>query len=241
MPSAPVTRKLLLPLLKRRNDLVLGGRHLAMVPVSSFVRGIFFERCSDPTAYVPYLFAAPLCVCGGFSFHFGNFFRRGSLSFYQMYPQFEGEDHPLSNSTYVRYWSTGDDDYPNAMLRAVEDEMLPAVEAMDSLDKVARAFASNDRSCDRPYMQRSLAWIEVMHGRFGGMAANRFNHARMMLEKYQPGLADRLLQLGDDLPVEDKQAILRILHEREADAIRTMKLEKHWIPTPFPAEERGLV
>jgi hypothetical protein len=59
-----------------------------------------------------------------------------------------------------------------------------------------------------------------------------------MFDEHEAGLGRRLAELGNDLAPRDKSAILRLMHEREAQAVRNMKLERYWQPTPFPAEER---
>jgi hypothetical protein len=52
---------------------------------------------------------------------------------------------------------------------------------------------------------------------------------------------DALMREGDGMDQKYKQEIFDLMHAQEALAIRNYKLEKYWQPSPFPADERGLV
>ena len=73
------------------------------------------------------------------------------------------------------------------------------------------------------------------------LANDRGRYSHNCLDEHLPGLADRLAGQGDDLTMEDKRALIDVLHQREAAAVKALKLEKYWQKTPFPAEEDGLV
>jgi hypothetical protein len=44
-----------------------------------------------------------------------------------------------------------------------------------------------------------------------------------------------------DLSLTDPRALIEEFHETERRRIAEWRLEKHWTPTPFPCESKGLV
>lgn len=121
MPDARETRRMLKPLLMKRPDLLLLKRDLLVVPIRSVMRGIFFERCSSPGVYLPYVCIAPLACAGsepGASI--GSYFVRPEKLPREEAAERYGPD--AATETMSRLWSVDDPDYPDAMISAVEKQ-----------------------------------------------------------------------------------------------------------------------
>ena len=82
----------------------------------------------------------------------------------------------------------------------------------------------------------SFAAAHQLVSKFGGRAIA----GEIALERFGP-LGRAMIERGDRLNSDEKRTIIAMLHEQEARSIRNYKLEKYWEPSPFPAEEKGLV
>jgi hypothetical protein len=92
---------------------------------------------------------------------------------------------------------------------------------------------------------RSLACFDLMLGEFDRVRANVVaplgRPVQEWLRKIFGDIGSRLIEKGAAITLDDKRTLMAQMHEREAQAIRNFKLEKYWQPSPFPAEEYGLV
>jgi hypothetical protein len=81
------------------------------------------------------------------------------------------------------------------------------------------------------------------------VALGNLDHARMIaakhLEQWSPDLARdddsratyaRLGELCGLLMSDDREGLIRLLHEWEATTVKNLKIEHIWEPTPFPIE-----
>ncbi len=141
------------------------------------------------------------------------------------------------------HWRKSDPDYPDALREAIEREFLPPLEQLQTIRDFFDWIAALGGVQDSDHLEHRV-FVEIAHGDFDAAALHAtkdfWSLSRSACNEWQTGLGDRLVEQGDALSTEDKQALIAMLRRREEDAIRALKLEKHWERTPFPAEERGL-
>jgi hypothetical protein len=247
MPNQRDIRLLCKPLVERRDDLICANRYLLFVPLRSFFAGLCFQRSSyhDPLEPTPIVTA--LCslrpewpFAGEFPF-----MRPGTKTWREANVEDHVFNKALLDQIKPEWWLMSDADYPQAVRVAIEQEMLPQIAELVSWNKALEFEVGEHSLGDADYAQIALPYL---------LALGDFERAKLALDvgplcelilrqvdKTDSGLGDRLARQGDKLSMEDKRALIAILHEREAAAIRFMKLEKYWQPTPFPAEAKGLV
>lgn len=143
-----------------------------------------------------------------------------------------------------RFWDIREPEYPYNRRMALKYSLIPEMKMLNSWSSFEELF-------DR-YAQKGVAGYDenktlmaLAHGKWSEaakwLAADRFQIVRRYTNDYSPGLGDRLLEQGDNLSIEDKRALIAMLHRREEDAIMGIRQERHWAPSPFPVEELGLV
>ncbi len=249
MTTQADVNKLLKPLVAGRSDLFLHKRWLLFKPIRFALMGLFFERGSQTEAHYLMVYTEPLFSLRGKDPGGSEkrpLTRQPTKRWWEIYPEdakFRSEDE--MNGWVHEYWATTDSDYPQALLAAIEDEYLPEVAAISDM-KALFEYEANER-WQRDIITTEFRIIEcaIACGRFGE-AARRLdpNWLGFMVRTYNdwlPGLGYRLLEKGDGLAMEDKRALLAYLHMRESAGMLTIGFDKYWIPTPFPAEEQGLV
>lgn len=141
-------------------------------------------------------------------------------------------------------WKMADPDYPERHRAQIRDDILPELKKIRTYEQFRQAYRKYYCHGTSPFAVDSSV-MALTFGEFDEAAEilkDYWDHNVIdAVNQYQAGLGDRLIDYGNDLPRADKRALLAYLHERQAADIKTMKLEKHWQPTPFPAEEKGLV
>jgi hypothetical protein len=245
MPYERDIRILCKPIVARRKDVIYFKRYLVLSPLRSFFAGISFERSSDRDDLQPKSMVTPLCRMRPDLSAPGQhrFWRPEDRTYRQIYGDgYFGKDR--LDDIAPGFWLMIDSDYPQALRAAIEAEMLPFVAALADWEKARQWETDHDFHRDPPDPQIVLPYH---------LAQGEFKRAKECLDvpyqerllrdynKRHAGLGDRLAKQGERLSRDDKRLLIALLHEREAAAIKAMKLEKHWIPTPFPAEEKGLV
>lgn len=245
MPYERDIRILCKPIVARRRDVVYFKRYLVLAPLRSFFAAISFERSSDRDDLQPMAMVTPLCRVRPDLSAPGQhrFWRPGYRTFRQKF----GESYPnrdLIDKIAPECWLMTDPDYPRALQAAVEGEMLPFVAALADWEKARQWEIDCDFHREPPDPQIVLSYY-LAQGEFTRAKECLDVPLREKLLRYynisQPGFGDCLAKLGENLSMADKRALIAFLHAREAAAIKAMNLEKHWIPTLFPAEEKGLV
>ncbi len=242
MPTERDIRLLLKPLVEKRKDLVYLDRHLLIVPIRSLFVGVYFSRSSSKENLEPRPVAMPLCfdleapASEAFPFRRPGIKTWGDVHGYD-YPYMRERLHEIRPEN----WLMTDSDYPEAVRSAINEEMIPNIELLANWE------SSEEFTCKQGWRhykapicfrlaQGDFDWIKVSFGQ------SKIRHWVVPdISWYCGDLAERVLDHGNDITTAEKHTIFTRMHEREAEAIRNMKLEKHWIPTPFPAEENGLV
>lgn len=220
MTTIAQVRQVVQPLLQRNSDLALVGRIVVIKPVHHILRGIYIDRMSDPLIFRPiwavvFLFEPRQTL----SFNWGErvYRRPGS-------------------------WDVSDPDTPAAMAEAIEQQALPLLRPVQTIDDFV-TFTSKDRFRDTHldfYPERRI-FVDVARGDleaarticayFATDRARRW-YLPQMQEEY-----DRITQsLCPLVAADDRPGLARLLHEFEAGSAKDMKLDKIWEPTPFPIE-----
>jgi hypothetical protein len=249
MPTQRDIRLLCKPLIERRDDLICVNRYLLFVPLRSFFAGLCFERSSDRDALEPRPIIKALCRLRTEWPFAGElpFIRPGYRTWRQAYGERGVFDKKLLDRIKPEPWLMSDPDYPDALRKAIENEMLPKIMKYTTwkkaLDFETRSDIFGEKSDVRILLPYFLAQGEFSRAKncLGDVIESYRQTALKDFNNNYPGLGDRLAEQGDKLSIDDKRALIAILHEREAAAICALKLEKYWQPTPFPAEEQRLV
>ena len=220
MTTVAQVREVVQPLLQRNSDLALVGRIVVIKPVHHILRGIYIDRSLDPLLFVPtwavvFLFEP----CQSLSYNWGErVYRRPGR------------------------WQLPDPNLPNDMAKAIEQQALPLLRPIQSIDDFI-AFTSKDRFRDTYldlYPDRRI-FVDVARGDleaartictyFATDRAKRWYLPKMQ-EEY-----DRITKMLCPLvAANDRPGLARLLHAFEAGSVRDMKLDKLWEPTPFPIE-----
>jgi hypothetical protein len=220
MTTVAQVKQVLQPLLQRNSDLALVGRLVVIKPVHHILRGIYIDRMSNPVIFRPiwavvFLFEPRQT----FSFNWGErvYRRPGS-------------------------WDVGDPDTPVAMAEAIEQQALPLLRPVQSIDNFI-AFTSKDHFRDTYldlYPDRRI-FVDVARG---DLEAARTSCAYFATDRakrwYLPQMQeeyDRITKMLCPLvAANDRPGLARLLHDFEAGSAKDMKLNKVWEPTPFPIE-----
>lgn len=242
MPTEAEIRRLVKPIAATRSDIIYVNRYLLCVPVRNVFAALLFERSSDKFLLNPLTTCYALCTLdlwpGSGEF---PFFRPGTRTWGDVY----GYDYPYMRDRLHEIrpenWLTTDPDYPDAARVAIEAEMLPTVIGLNDFETAESFRVSPERPLGDPI--RAATPFRLANGDFDWMKANigqAWNRARRLpsVRWYCGDLAERVLDHGNDITSAERRSIFARMHEREAEAVRKMKLEEYWIPTPFPAEER---
>lgn len=223
MTTAAQVKKMVRPLLERHPDLVLVGRQIYLAPVHHFARAIIIGRTSsaehfDPRWAVVHLFEARRF----FPLNWGGL---------------------LSDPHQGHWWSAKNDPMvADALVRAIEEQALPWLRTMSTLD-LYLAFVSQNLS--RHHLYDNGASQIIAYVACGYLAA-----ARKIWEKHRENWSTdkshyddedrakfrRLRELGVCLDADDRVGLARLLHEWEAQTVKNFKIEHLWEPTPFPLE-----
>jgi hypothetical protein len=169
-------------------------------------------------------------------------------------PVFESDGKRSLNCLFTRsgywpkqnYWiSDAEPDFPRSLHEAILEEVLPVLKGLDSVRAIRECFVDRYASGQTWGYWRSLACLDLMLGEFDRVRENVVaplgRPVQDWLRKVFGDVGGRLIDRGGAIAFEDKRALMAQMHEREAQAIRNFRLEKYWQPTPFPAEEQGLV
>lgn len=220
MTTVAQVRQLVQPLLQRNSDLGLVGRIVVIKPVHHILRGIYIDRSLDPLLFVPtwavvFLFEPRQTL----SYNWGQRVYRRSGS-----------------------WELSDPDMPNEMAEAIEQQALPLLRPVKSIDDFV-AFTSKHRFRDTHldfYPDRKI-FVDVARGDleaarticayFATDRAKRW-YLPQMQEEY-----DRITKMLCPLVASNNRlGLARLLHDFETGSAKDLKLNTVWEPTPFPIE-----
>lgn len=218
MTTAVEVKRLIKPLLMRNSDLALVGRLLVVKPVHHILRGVFFDGSWDKNLFRPYW---------GVSYLFGPDSSFGPTWGERIYRKIE------------RSWLLSDPDIGEIVCEAIERDALPIIQEIESTEAFA-AFASKERfpyTALNGYPYRRVL-VDIALGNFDAARticeglAERRKKSNWLAEEY-----DFVIEtLWPPIVAGDRKALARMLHQWEAQAIKRLKLDRLWEPTPFPLE-----
>ena len=220
MTTVAQVKEVVQPLLQRNSDLALVGRIVVIKPVHHILRGIYIDRSLDPLLFVPtwavvFLFEP----CQSLSYNWGErVYRRPGI------------------------WELPDPNLPNDMAEAIEQQALPLLRPVQSVDDFVR-FTSKERfpSTYLDGYELRKVFVDIARGDLDAAQSiceflmtdrGKRKHLPRMQEEY-----DRVTKmLWPRVAANDRPGLARLLHCFEAGSVRDMKLDKLWEPTPFPIE-----
>jgi hypothetical protein len=224
MTTAAQVRKLVQPLLDGNPDLVWVGRQIYLKPVHHFGRTILIDRIGDPDGFRPQWAAGHL-------FQYRTSF---PLSWGGWLSKTSGEARGA--------WRISDPDVVAELIKSIEQNALPVLRAMQTLDDYL-TFVSNN------YFRHHLyEWPEakiVVDVALGDLQA-----ARSLCDEHLVGWSVERPHHSDDKKTElrkvcelcallrndDRTGLVRLLHAWEADSVKNLKIAHIWEPTPLPLE-----
>lgn len=225
MTTAAQVKKMVGPLLERHPDLVLVGRWIYLKPMHHFARAVLIDRTSMADRFssrwaVIHLFETRR----SFTLNWGD-------SLDKLLPGQSGF-----------WWPTSAPGIGDGLCRAIEDQALPWLRMISTLD-LYLAFVS--QNLFRHHLYDNESSEIVMRVACGHLGA-----ARKISEKHLPAWSvdkphfddearakyARLRELCALLAVDDRAGLARLLHAWEAETVKNFKIEHLWEPTPFPLE-----
>jgi len=216
--------QLVKPLLKEDPSLLLRGRFLMLTPIQHHVCSLLIDRSSTPEEFVVEVRPKFLALAGN-----KGPFRMAWPSFFWPYD---------------RFWRVDEPEYPLNRRMQLKYSLIPELKELHPFFRFRNYSRTYFDERMSGFLQQEML-LSIAHGEFNDaaewMAKDWRHEPRKLINSYIEGLGDRLADKGGGISMEDKRALVAILHESESTAIHAMKLEKYWQPSPFPAEEQGLV
>lgn len=224
MTTQKQLEQLVRPLLEDDPSLLLHGRFLILTPIQDHVCSLLIDRSSTPEEFVVQV--RPMFLA-----------RTGSIG-----P--EGMVDTKFFWPYDRFWRVDEPEYPHNRRMQLKYALIPEIKRLHAFFRFRNYSKTYFADWSSGFLQQETL-LSIAHGEFKGaakwMAEDWRHEPRKLINAHIEGLGDRLAEQGDKISMEDKRALVAILHELESAAIHAMKLEKYWQSTPFPVEEQGLV
>lgn len=221
MTTKTQLKKLLQPLASQRDDLFLVSPWLILKPVRHVVRGIMIDRTGDRRVFQP---------------------RWAAIYLFE-----KRERIPLNWGRLIYHtpglWRWDDPDMPRDLHRAIEEEAIPRLIPLETLEGFVEHANSDDfRDCQIRLFLWRQAKIAAALGDLGEARSvcAKLSSGRTMWNV--PDFAEEVeLVLKDLYPLlqaNDVPAITELLRSWEAISARNLGVESIWEPTPFPLELR---
>lgn len=206
MTTAAQVKRLVQPLLQRNPDLALVGHLVFIKPVHHILRGILIGRSFAAKYFVP---------------------NWSAIFLFQPNAHF----HLFLGTRMLGDWDFGVPGVSEKLADAIEQEALPALRSIVTIDDFVRFSHGRWVEDEKPYVdvargeldaaQSMCDFFASLNGRFG-IRHEEFGH-----------VVDNLCPL---IAANDRRTLAQLLHKYEAESVKGLKLEKFWEPTPFPIE-----
>jgi hypothetical protein len=219
MTTVAQVREVVAPLLQRHSDLALIGRRIIIKPVHHLLCGVHIDRSLDPLSFVPtwsvILLPDPQ---KRFGWLWGNRVRgsRGT-------------------------WQTTDPDLCSTMCEAIEKEALAPMRSIKTFDdfiSLTSTLRNPRRHLDLYPVERLT--VDIARGDLvAAKAICKFLKTKEGKAEYfylQEQYERTMQGLCPLVAANDRQGLAAILHSREAQSVKNLKVEKFWERTPFPIE-----
>lgn len=225
MTTAVQVKKLVRPLLERHPDLALAGHWIYLKPVQHFARAILVDRTSKADRFSPRWTVIHLFqVRRSFTLNWGTFLV-----------------DPVPGRSGI-WWPLGAPDIDEGLCEAIEEQALPWLRMMSTLD-LYLAFISQNQNGPHLYDKGdSEVVVRVAQGYLGyarklcGKQHERWSTDKPEYDDDTRAKFRRLLELSTLLEQDDRAGLARLLHSWEAETVKNFKIEHLWEPTPFPLE-----
>jgi hypothetical protein len=221
MTTARQVRRVVEPLLARHPDLALVGHTIFLKPVRHVARAVLFERTGDAARFRLWWGVFQMC---------------------ELRPVFS-----LNWSTQIiptLKWQWASPTLQTDLISAIEDQALPGLRAIQSLDEFHAFASSRDRFPLTTFDLYLLQKVGV-DAACGRLATARETCAALATGRTQwstPGMREEFQRITTELcPLlagPDLPALARLLHAWEAQTAANLKISHIYEPTPFPFELR---
>ena len=234
------------PLLERNSDLALVGRVIIVKPVRHLLRGVFFGRGTNPIVFDPRWFVNFLFKPGaGITDTWGGclYSKKGvrldpgneamirdriRITLAQMALPSRERRYPESWGGWVSY----DPAIAQEMCEVIEQQALPMLRDVQSIDDFV-AFTSDKARFGLTYFGSNYFDEPFVYAARGDFEPALAICAKIAARDSTRPQVQELLPL---LSVGDRSGLARLLHTSEANAVKRLRLEEYWEPTPFPIE-----
>lgn len=209
MTTTSQVKQLVQPLMHRNPDLALVGRLVVIKPVHHILRGILIGRSLDPKSFVPNWSAVSLFEPNAHFHLFLGTRLRGS-------------------------WDLGTPDLPIKLAKTIEQEALPVLRQISTIDDFVSFAGDAWVEDEKPYVdvaRGDLAAAQSMCDFFAGLDG-RYGIRQEECEHVVRELCPRIA-------THDRRGLAQLLHKYEAESVKRLKLEKYWQATPFPIESES--
>jgi hypothetical protein len=221
MVTVAEVKKLVKPLVERHPDLALVGRLIFIKPIRHYLRAVLIDRTSDRCRFKPRWFIDHLFKPRAhYHITWGE----------EIYRRAPGG------------WQLSNSETQPKLLERIEQDVLPKLRAIDTLEKYVAAVSDNyfrhllfDKPQNKVIVDIALGDLGAAQTICTGPIANHPSNAKFLDEEDRQQFLQvknlcRLLAIGD------RKGLARILHDWEIVAVKNIKLEHVWEPTPFPLE-----
>jgi hypothetical protein len=140
-----------------------------------------------------------------------------------------------------RIWQWSEPAVANLFAGLIEDEGLPWLRQAVSLrEHMHRVFETDahKKAWAAAYAKLLLLLGDLDEAR-DVLQSSEVASRYWFPELDRLGLRDRILSEGANLDHEDRRTLAEYFHELELGAVKALKIEHLWEPTPFPLEERA--
>lgn len=220
MTTIADARRLAAPLLARNADLAMVRRLALLKPVTHVLRGLSLERSLNPDLFNLTWFAL-------FTFEPRRYLH------YSWGHRFGG------------LWERNDVSLAARVVEKMEGEILPLLRPMRAIDDFA-SFA-NSQHVEHP-LRNYPHKVFLVH-----VALGQLDEARALCRKlrawaiaecrlnHRPNMSviRIVLEMVPLVEADDREGMVRLLWQWEAETIKKLKLEKYWVKEPFPLEEQN--
>ena len=250
MTTVAQVKRVTRPLLKRNPDLALVGRLVVIKPVHHLLRGIFIGRTPDPIVFDPawianFLFKPVPSYIAPWAEIWGDrlvatrrvqpdftklsvFRARARIMVAQMTLPIHERRYPKSWGE----WEANDPTIAAKMCKVIEQEALPMLRGLRSIEDFV-AFAADKTRFPRTHLEGNCREAPFVYAAQGDIAAALATCTRLATQRPDAPIVKELLPLLRD---GDRPGVAKLLHVWEAAAVKRLKLERYWEPTPFPIE-----
>jgi hypothetical protein len=236
------------PLLERNADLALAADRLVVIkPVRHLIRGVYIGQSYDPIVHRPiwlvtFLFkpgAVPgdrwgerLVTKRGVRLTVDSpremFQERFRIKSAQARLPVHVRRYPESWDGWVAY----DPTIATEMCEVIEEEALPMLRALQSIDDFV-AFTADQTRFPWTYIGSNYFDEPFVFAAQGNFEAALAACTRLAAEESTGPATQELLRL---LAGGDRHGVAQLLHGWEAESVKRLKLEEYWEPTLFPIE-----